>query len=695
MKFKFDVYLDKIESIIPKFGKSGKNKSVQLTKDIYEGEELVKPGYEACWEATTEKNSVEVQVQVKKHNKQAFFEAIESQLMYMPNILFLHRELNAITHQEIDIKAKIEYRDENIIISKTTVYNKPHILLGTGDVLINYGFLSFPELELEPKGGAVGLIMDINEIEVTPSREAPIWSTKTRKAILEKYEKVTETATKYVTEEIGNETDYLLWMRKASSIISSIKTGASFGSSETSDALSTLASIIDVSEIKNLKFAPDLRIVLYNEVEKMFGDQFYLRVITFDSWSKKVNRDKSKSINSLIYPIYLTFLGANKYKDRYIYEEKGQFLLITAKEEYKEAKKWKLIDESSIYTLYDSLDVPEDRLALYTQDENDDEDGDDDLATLSTKTRAELRKENKKIVVHYANKDTSGSWVFSARDRSISDMFNLQPGENVMYGTGNDRNIMKTILELLPAYFTGGISSKFYDKSTDSTLTAILVAKENLKYISNSSRFQSVPSIFIDSYDKNTGHLVLASRIQYVITAIFVQLYSESLITDKACSISRIVREGYRSDKLITLLGDTKELKQVCNYLFETVYHVSIISTIKRTAQDVEFIKKLGRLQLIDEKLIDSSEEDRETLITEINDNLPDFLCDDIEEIKTVEALFPDLFKQCVDLIKKINLGWPIISLFIDKYYYRDEDMEHVAEDVKFYLKLKADDASL
>ncbi len=685
MKFRFDVYLDKIESVIPKFSDGKMNENVQLTQDVYEDGELVKAGYSAFWEPTTEKNGVEVQVQVKKHNKNAFFEGIESQLMYMPGILFLAKEKDGISHTPIDIKAKIEYRDDNVVISKTTVYNKPHILLGTGDVLINYGFLAFNELEIEPKGGAVGLIMDINEIEVTPSREAPVWSSKTREAILKKYSKVTETATKYVSEEIGNETDYLNWMRKATTILSSIRAQSSTQGDTT--VLSTLASIIDFAEIKNLKFNPDPSIVLKNDVKEMFGKEFSLRLVRWDRWGDKVERDVVKDLSSLNFPIYITEIGANKYKDRYLYEEFGQFLLIYAKEKHKEFKRADLIMNSTISKDYESITIPEDRLALYMSEKTDEGDDDDaDLATVSSKSASELRKENKEIVVHIANSDYNGNWTFSAEDRKISDMFGVQTGTNVMYGTGNDRNTMKSILKILPTYFTKKTSSKFYKDEDHTKLSAMLVAKDNLKYIASSSRFQSIKEILVDSYDEKTGHLNLSDRMKYVVTAIIIEASIHVTKSDNGFNSYRVLTDGRNGEKLTVLMGDTKEKKEACNFTFDSV---TFISNLRNQLTDdplYVFFSKVGRLNLIESKVIDASEEDKEELLKEINDTLPDFLCNDIGEINSVDALYPSLYKEAVSIMAAIKKGWDIISLYYGKYYYSDEDLNRVSSQVKIYL---------
>jgi hypothetical protein len=48
--------------------------------------------------------------------------------------------------------------------------------------MISYGTINFEELEMKKYTGNVSFILNINEVDVTPSRENVIWNTKTREA---------------------------------------------------------------------------------------------------------------------------------------------------------------------------------------------------------------------------------------------------------------------------------------------------------------------------------------------------------------------------------------------------------------------------------------------------------------------------------------------------------------------------------
>ena len=117
-KFKFDVYLDKVDPITPKVSDGKINGCLQLTDSC-----------KAYYEETTEKNGLEIQVEVKKHNKKLLFEAIQSQLMYLPNVKVYQKKQGSLMYEPVEIAAKELYRDEDIIISESTVYDKPHVCI--------------------------------------------------------------------------------------------------------------------------------------------------------------------------------------------------------------------------------------------------------------------------------------------------------------------------------------------------------------------------------------------------------------------------------------------------------------------------------------------------------------------------------------------------------------------------------------
>ncbi len=318
MKYIFDVYLDKIESIVPKFAKDG-----SVNKFI-----VLKDKYEVYWEPTQEKNGVEVSVEIKKYDRTRLFEAVSEQLMYINNVTFLYKKINDISFTQKEIAAEVLYNNGSIIISKNSTYNKPHILLGTKNALINYGPVQFRELELEEKKGSVGFIMDINTVDVTPAREALVWSSKTREAVINKYKEIQTVASDYISSTLKSETDYLQWIITVNSIIRAAING---GSSIENKVIEAFSSIISLSEVTDIKFFPApalplLRTYVPNKAE------LKLRNIRYNSYQKKIERVTISSYSSIgSNDIYLLKEGTvSRYTDRYILEKSGKesFIII-------------------------------------------------------------------------------------------------------------------------------------------------------------------------------------------------------------------------------------------------------------------------------------------------------------------------------------------------------------------------------
>lgn len=154
-RFKMNCYNYKTDFIIPPFnsGTGLKNPTIQLSN-----------GDRVHYEETDAKNGTTVSFKVKKFNRKAYSNAVEEQLMYMPNVRFFVREYNEITEEweerEQFFQPEILYDSDNLIISDSYLFDKPHILLvkehgaSTG---VNYGFIDFRELEMENLRGPVAL----------------------------------------------------------------------------------------------------------------------------------------------------------------------------------------------------------------------------------------------------------------------------------------------------------------------------------------------------------------------------------------------------------------------------------------------------------------------------------------------------------------------------------------------------------
>lgn len=200
--FRFNIYSGKVEPLIPQYDlETGKeNASFVINSGI---KDVILYALE-----TTEKNGVTVTIEAKKHHKSEYEEAVKSQLPYFDNVRFFVETGGIKT--EIPFRSKVLYEDDVILLSDNTYFSKPHILLNR----VNYGFIDFDELELEHRNGNIGLKINPEDVEVSPSRESLIWNEKTKNMVVRRFKDTVLSATKLVQEELSSEDDFLRWVIK-------------------------------------------------------------------------------------------------------------------------------------------------------------------------------------------------------------------------------------------------------------------------------------------------------------------------------------------------------------------------------------------------------------------------------------------------------------------------------------------------
>jgi hypothetical protein len=82
-----------------------------------------------------------------------------------------------------NIAVNVLFSNDKLLV-ESDYYAVPQILLKPGDdsnIMISYGTINFEELEMKKYTGNVSFILNINEVDVTPSRENVIWNTKLEK----------------------------------------------------------------------------------------------------------------------------------------------------------------------------------------------------------------------------------------------------------------------------------------------------------------------------------------------------------------------------------------------------------------------------------------------------------------------------------------------------------------------------------
>lgn len=652
-KFVFDVYLNKIESIVPRINENGKFNEYILIKDEYK----------AYWEPTTEKNGVTVSTDIRKFEKNRLFEAVKAQLMYIDDVVFRHKPKDSLVMTSIDISAEIVYKDNDILISKNNVYDKPHILLGAPGAYINYGLVAFPELELETRKGAVGLIMNINDIEVTPSREAAVWSQKTRKAILVKYTKIVETATNYINSLVKNETDYLIWI----TTISNIKSGDVL---ESDPILKAFSSIISLRELSEFTFAPNplLPKVFIYKHNKSF---LRLRTISFNSWNNKIEREPIQSMGSIAgLPIYKLEKGkVSRYKDKYILdcENVNRFVLMEVLDSNSLTNPERAIYNTTLSKSYDNIELTDEELATYAAifDGTDDNDDNDD-ATLLANSKVDheaIRKANKEIVMSVYN-----NGVFSANNYKIASLNSMFLGhkDNIKfyYGLGTERDDMKFLGEFLPQtsmqnvradlridvkhswevkqYLNHKIShsvAKFPD------IYMLLVSKQNETHLSSLKNMPHISELILLNYNKKRKKVSFTTMMKYEVTAFAALKYIADISNDTTGSIkSALFYNGRISRFLKEYFNREDEDKYIYfNLLRYTGNSMNSHNTISK------FISGCYTLGINELLNIDF---DRGAVLDSINENVPPILADKVLKIEEVDIIDKDLF---ITLVRELS----------------------------------------
>lgn len=470
-RFKANCYNYKTDFVIPKFNSKGElNPTITLSD-----------GSVVYYEETSELNNTKVKFGVKKFNRQRFEDAVEEQLTYLANVKFFIQHEDK-TIKELDFKTKVIYNSDNLIVSSSYYYNKPHIIIvkdqgsATG---INYGYVDFRELEMEQLYGAVGLKCPIRQVykdkegnevviqdgvEVTPSREKVIWNDHTKEFVQKLIVKAAEEAANLIQAEL-KEDDFLKWIDTCRNILNT--------KINSDPVISALSRIIDRSEIKP-KYAPNPSIK-WGPLKAVFTGlsvkehTSYVKDKAIHSKSESIQEWEQFDLNRIYFKEENT---SSRLKDFYLMEQHdGKFISIYRKdlqylltkieeaitdedaEQYQnEYAKLKaaadkliaLIKASSLFRTYEDVIVPDDFEANWKNKEDVIYNAENE----SSLTREELRKLNEQIVAFtvrpaertYHRGDYT-SLVWDKVEPKLSELKDLQG--TIYYGTDEDGELIK------------------------------------------------------------------------------------------------------------------------------------------------------------------------------------------------------------------------------------------------------------
>lgn len=336
-EFSFLIYKDKIDNCYSKWNQDG-------TMNDYI---TFNNGYKVYYKKTTKQNFVEVSWDVKKHQADEYKNAIRSQLLYFKNPIDFRIKSGWGGDERVDFQAKIIHETEDYILADQNYFSRPHLIING----VCYGFIEFKELELDQKYGHIGLKISMDDVTVTPSRESCVWDTKTKDAILKKYEALASSSEKLINETLSK-LDFTEWIKACYSI-----GNLNSGDTKEMKIISQLASLTGFSSLKveykktGIKFN--------SQLDKMLGTGLidFTRVYVYNGYDST----KRIYVNSLKYgsnvnvsslfsgrEVYLQHGGSDLYCSVIAVKAKnsdyggyGELVLIRAKsragEDYKDA----------------------------------------------------------------------------------------------------------------------------------------------------------------------------------------------------------------------------------------------------------------------------------------------------------------------------------------------------------------------
>ena len=464
-RFKMNCYNYKTDFIVPSFNPVAGQANPHI---------VLSDGTKVHYVPTDAKNQTIVSFGVKKHNRRDYRDAVEEQLMYMPNIRFKRISEDGYEREE-NIHPRVMHNSDNLIISDTYLFSRPHIVL-TKDVGaptgVNYGFVDFRELEMQQMWGPIAFKCPARQVindpetgeeivlqegvDVTPSREKVIWNENTKAYIKSVIEAAADEASEIVQEEL-KQTDFVSWLLACKQVLSKADSGSVLG---------RLSNIIDQEQLKP-KFGPDPR--LKNESVKALFKGMKVEVVTkskdYSTGDDTIERTAIENYSQLRENNIFIMGEENhsKYKDMYlIHECKGPVICIKPMDNWesvlrgttaspeavkankrsiaKRARVLELIIESSHSRNYDDIEIDEEWLEEY----KDEIAKAKEIAQFENITPAERRKIEERMVAytfryndkHWHSSGSDNRYIRDKIEPKVKDL--MQTQRTTYYGTAAD-----------------------------------------------------------------------------------------------------------------------------------------------------------------------------------------------------------------------------------------------------------------
>ena len=590
---------------------------------------------------TDEMNYTEIEVPSLKHYRSDFITAVKTQLLYFKNVEFTVEDVledGDVGKQEIAFQAEIIHNSENLIISKSSPFSQPHIVIvkgagGADDTGVCYGTIDFKELEIEEMRGDIGIKCPIRQVftdedgeevvinegvDVNPSREGVRWTPATREFIKKKFALAQDEATALVEKELL-ETEFVPWLRSCMSV----KLRASGDS-----VIGRLSRMIDIRKIKPVFKGKSDQPIAFGDVADLFQG-FQLRSNTKYKEKDKfqVRREERFGWSDLkLDALYLKQSNTARAKDLYITDQHdGIFIslmpledgaidkavqdLISAnkirfedKEAVIEARiahrdavlKLLLADDAVI--IYEDLEVPADYLTALDKVEAEMEKASAPELTPAQKRKLENRVPAHTLVPRYSSYWTDNNTTY--KECKVEPRMKDIAGytATVYYGTQADRSKIQYAAHILDSI--EGVEDFYNDD-----FKLVSVAQSNIKHFEmhkHINEFFGKPELIKEDGKVKGIEIMLDNRVTKWNTARKIQPFMAELVClenyqsfdqeifDKYAKLKKFASAHYSSlDRYSDRLGVSEHHGGFVDFL-DTLHK---LQEFTRTETDAEKIK--------------------------------------------------------------------------------------------------------
>lgn len=583
------------------------------------------------WEKTNELNSVSIEVEVKKHNRDSYINAVKDQFQYFNGKVNLGVKDSTGFISWDKLNELPEFESDNILIPKYSTYSNPHILVDG----ISYGLVSWAELELEERKGKIALKVSANQVDITQSRESLKWTDKTKNTILHAIRIAEDEASEFVRTNIKtDDTENIFAINDAYSVMSGYSSNS---------VINTFSKFLQVFNIKP-KYTIQLdekRKIVSTLSDDLFNFLFYSfdfkRVYTYTDGKKlKIKSENVTSFNSITgHTLILSeeiSLGpklANHLLEKfnvssliYIRENKTRvkdFISIDKhKQDYKtsDIKDYALNLIKKYNDLYlDTYDVVYDESV---------EEIDDVVLEDNVVNAAKVRKLNKQIMWYeYVFRDFGYGTVTLDRYKKeciISELKETAKGKEIIVVPSAYTKLGKMLVMM------NSVSKP------NSNFKVVFVAEENIKY------FTELGGTHIENYfrtlNTNTGELMIGDKLVELNTTWQIKRVKEkyenfSAYSDAISALSTINKEKYISfdqyrdqnirEIMCQTTKDTEVVEEIFSYLnilaeFQSVVESKDKDLISKKALELFNTDTIYNVYAYDKNYVDSVEQELERL---------------------------------------------------------------------------------